>query len=94
MLEQMIQNVIEKLIKAKYQHIKLPSAVYARVTKVQEYPDYYVYNLKILDENKAVNTEFPEIPEVKSKVALENGDVAAALLLYGQLNVYIVGKVV
>lgn len=94
MLEQMIQNVIEKLIKAKYQHIKLPSAVYAKVTKVQEYPDYYVYNLKILDENKAVNPEFPEIPEVKSKVVLENGDVATALLLYGQLNVYVVGKVV
>ncbi len=94
MLEQMIQNVIEKLIKAKYQHIKLPSAVYAIVTKVQEYPDYYVYNLKILDENKAVNALFPEIPEVKSKVALENSDVAAVLLLYGQLNIYIVGKVV
>lgn len=94
MLEQMIQNVIEKLIKTKYAHIKLSSAVYAKVTKVQQYPDYYLYNLKILDENKAVNVEFPEIPEVKSKVVLESGDVAAVLLLYGQLNVYIVGKVV
>ena len=94
MLEQMIQNVIEKLIKTKYAHIKLSSAVYAKVTKVQQYPDYYLYNLKILDENKEVNAEFPEIPEVKSKVVLESGDVAAVLLLYGQLNVYIVGKVV
>lgn len=94
MLEQMIQNVIEKLVNTRYQHIKLPSAVYARVTKVQEYPDYYIYNLKILDENKVINTEFPEIPEVKSKVVLENGDIATVLLLYGQLNVYIVGKVV
>lgn len=94
MLEQMIQNVIEKLIKAKYQHIKLPSAVYARVTRVQEYPTHYVYNLKILDENKAVNREFPEIPEVKSFVRLENGDIATVLLLYGQLNIHIVGKVI
>jgi hypothetical protein len=94
MLEQMIQNVIEKLIKARYQHIKLPSAVYAKVTKVQEYVDYSVYNLKILDENKEINSEFPEIPEVKSTVRLVNGDIAAVLLLYGQLNVYIVGKVV
>ncbi len=94
MLEQMIQNVIEKLIKARYQHIKLPSAVYAKVTKVQEYADYSVYNLKILDKNKEINSEFPEIPEVKSTVRLVNGDIAAVLLLYGQLNVYIVGKVV
>ena len=94
MLEQMIQNVIEKLVKARYQHIKLPSAVYARVTRVQEYPGYYVYNLKILDENKAVNREFPEIPEVRSLVSLDNGDTATVLLLYGQLNVHIVGKVI
>lgn len=94
MLEQMIQNVIEKLIKEKYHHIRLPSSVFAQITKVQEKDDYYIYNLKILDENKAINPEFPEIPEVKSEVKLENGDIAAVLLLYGQLNIHIVGKVV
>lgn len=94
MLEQMIQNVIQKLIKTRYQHIKLPSSVLAKITKVQEQADYYIYNLKILDENKAINPEFPEIPKVKSKIILESGDIAAVLLLYGQLNVYIVGKVI
>lgn len=94
MLEQMIKNVFEKHIKENYQHLSLPPAVLARVTKVQEQVDHYVYNLKILDENKGINQEFPEIPEVKSKIAVENGDTVAILLLYGQLNVYIVGKVV
>ena len=93
-MEQMIQNVIEKLFKAKYQHVKLPAAVYAKITRVQEYPGYYLYNLKILDENRAINTEFPEIPGVKSTVSLVNGEIAAVLLLYGQLNVFIVGKVI
>lgn len=94
MLEQMITNVINKLVKTKYQHIELPSVVYAKVTKVQETTGYYVYNLKILDENKEIDTEFPEIPEVKSTVGLEYGDIAAVTLLYGQLKVYIVGKVI
>ncbi|MBU5312214.1 hypothetical protein KQI38_09260 [Tissierella carlieri] len=94
MLEQMIQNVIEKFIKAKYHHIRLPSSVFAKITKVQEQAEYYIYNLKILDENKAINPEFPEIPEVKSEIKLENGDIATVLLLYGQLNVYIIGKVI
>jgi hypothetical protein len=53
-----------------------------------------VYNLKILDENKEVDTEFPEIPEVNSTVALEYGDTCAVALLYGQLKVHIVGKVI
>jgi len=94
MMEQMVNSVVEKRIKANYQHIKLPSCVYAKITKVSQNADHYVYNLKILDENKAINSEFPEIPEVKSFVRLENGDIAAVLLLYGQLNVHIVGKVV
>lgn len=94
MLEQMIQNVIEKLIKTRYQHIKSPAAIYAKVTKVQENSDYYIYNLKILDENKLINENFPEIPKVNSTIKLENGDIAAVLLLYGQLSIYIVGKVV
>lgn len=92
MLEQMIKNVFEKHVKESYQHIALPPAVLAKITKAQTQADYYVYNLKILDENKEINSEFPEIPEVKSKVRLDSGDVAAVLLLYGQLNVYIVGR--
>ena len=94
MLEQMIQNVIEKLVKARYQHIKRPTAVYAKITKAQESSDYYVYNLKILDENKDIDTSYPEIPDVKSTVKLETGDVATVLLLYGQTNVFVVGEVI
>lgn len=94
MLEQMIINVINKLFKTKYQHIELPSVVYAKVTKVQDVSGYYVYNLKILDENKEINADFPEIPEVNSMVALEYGDICTVALLYGKLKVQIIGKVI
>ncbi len=94
MLEQMIIKGANKLIETKYQHIKLPSVVYSKVTKVQDATGYYVYNLKILDENKEIDTRFPEIPKVKSTVALEYGDICTVVLLYGQLNIHIVGKVI
>ena len=56
MMEQMVNSVVEKRIKANYQHIKLPSCVYAKITKVSQNADHYVYNLKILDENKILET--------------------------------------
>lgn len=94
MLEEMIKTVLEKAVKEKYPHLKLPGAVYARVTKAQDLGSYYEYNLKILDENGVIDEVFPEIPKVKSKLVIENGKTVAILLLYGQVNAYIVGEVV
>lgn len=94
MLEAMIKTVIEKTVKENYPHLKLPGAVYAKVTKAQDLGSHYEYSLKILDETGAVDEAFPEIPKVKSKLVIESGKTVAILLLYGQLNAYIVGEVV
>lgn len=94
MLETMIKTVIDKTVKEDYPHLKLPGAVYARVIKVQDFGDYHEYNLKILDENGTIDEAFPEIPKVKSRLMIESGKTVAILLLYGQLNAYIVGEVV
>jgi hypothetical protein len=94
MLEAMMSAAIDKKIKTEYPHLELPAAVYAKVTKVQQLSEGYEYNLKILDEIKEVNESFPEIPGVMSEIALEAGDIAVVLLLYGKLNVFVVGKVI
>lgn len=94
MLAEMIDAAVNKKIERDFPHLKLPAGKYARITKVQEYPGYYEYNLKILDENRAIDGNFPEIPGVKSFVKFEDGDTVTVLLLYGQIIVHIVGKVV
>ena len=55
---------------------------------------YYTYNLKILKEDKSFDESYSEIPNVKSYIALNTGDIAAALLMYGKANPFIVGKVI
>lgn len=94
MLEQMIEIKIDNTIKAKYPHLRLPIAVYARVTKVKECTEYYEYNLKILDESKEIDFSFPEVPGVKTKEKYDHGDIVVVNLLYGQLILYIVGRVI
>lgn len=54
----------------------------------------YIYNIKILNEDKSINTSYDEIPNIKSYVKLDVGDIAAAILMYGKANPFIVGKVV
>lgn len=55
----------------------------------------YTYNLKILKEDKVtINEKYAEIPNVKSYVKLDLGDIAAALLMYGKAIPFIVGKVI
>lgn len=54
----------------------------------------YNYNLKILKEDKSIDERYSEIPNVKSFIALNSGDIAAALLMYGKANPFIVGKVI
>lgn len=59
---------------------------------IKEYA--YNYNLKILKEDKSIDERYSEIPNVKSCVALNSGDIAAALLMYGKANPFIAGKVI
>lgn len=54
---------------------------------------WYEYNLKILTKTGDTDTRFPEIPGVKSKIPLKEGDIAAVMLMYGTLRPCIVGEV-
>lgn len=91
MLETMIESKARDLLKKEYPHIEHPMGVYARITKVSGNE----YNLKILDESKAVDTRFPEIPKVESDKSFVLGDTVAAILLYGKLShIFILGKVI
>lgn len=94
MLEQYVHTVVNRKIRQEYPHIELPSAVFAQITKARTDGSGYVYNVKILDANRNVDERFPEIPNVRSELALDPDDIVAALLLYGQLNLFIVGKVI
>jgi len=92
MLEQMIKVVIDNKLEIDYPHLKLPAASRARITRVQLGTEYTVYNLKILDKNNVIDERFPEIPGLKSNLVLEINDVVVVLLLYGELDLYIIGK--
>ncbi|BFH11082.1 hypothetical protein J6TS7_02820 [Paenibacillus dendritiformis] len=94
MIQDMIQTVIDRRIKEHYPHVQLAAGMLAEVTKVKEGESVHEYNLKMLNESRTVDERFPEIPSVKSDKQLEIGDIVAVLLLYGQLDVYIIGKAV
>lgn len=72
---------------------KYESSVSASGTATIDNPSY-IYNLKILKEDKTIESLYDEIPDVKSYVKLDVGDIAAAILMYGKPNPFIVGKVV
>lgn len=72
---------------------KYQSSVQAEGEAIIQQPSY-TYNLKILDENKSIDDKYPEIPNVKSYIKLDLGDVAAVTFLYGNVNPFIIGKVI
>lgn len=88
-LVQMVQTAVSKQLETKYPHLMYPAAARAKITKSSG-----GYNLKILDENGVIDERFPEIPAVKSDQVFEVGDTVAVLLMYGGLDIHIVGKAV
>jgi hypothetical protein len=83
---------MEKQIQEKYPHMKHPAGLCARVTQSRESGGNYYCTLKILNEAMQEDNDFPEIPNVKTSVWLEKGDVAVILLLYGGNGIYILGR--
>lgn len=91
-LIQFVKNQISEAIKTEYPHLRLPTAVKAIVTQASESENGGTYRLRLLDRNGEVDETVPEIPEVKSGYTLHTGDIVCAVLLYGQLLPYIVGR--
>lgn len=52
------------------------------------------YALKVIDQDGNVSDDYPEIPEVKSKIQVQAGSVVAIALSYGELNPTIIGEVI
>ena len=94
MLKEFVSNELEKQVNEKYPHIKNPPCMYAKVINVMEKGDLFSYTLKILDKNMEVNNDFPEVPNVKSVLQLNSGDIAVIVLLYGGSDIFILGRCV
>lgn len=88
MLREFIELEVKRIIMEKYAYLRRPSTVYAQVTQRQNGS----VSLRILDKNKSVDEDYPEIPLVKTSLELEKGDIVAVLLMYGECIPYIVGR--
>ncbi len=88
MMENFVKRTMDSYIKEKYSHLQYPSGMYARVVRAQQNK----YTLKILDKNLNANNDFPEIPNVKSNIELQKGDIAVVSLLYDGSGFYILGR--
>lgn len=92
MLKGFVKKAMNEEFRTNYPHLLFPSCIYAKVVSVKTERGKYICTLKILDKNKVVDTRFPEIPFVKTEISLEHGDIAVVLLLYGEMNPYIIGR--
>ena len=92
MLKSFVEKEMARQIKEKYPHIQYPSGMFAKVVQIQQNNEKYICTLKILDRTLNDDENFPEIPNVKTEIALEKGDIAVVLLLYGGSDVMILGR--
>ncbi len=93
MLEEMIRSIVHKTIRRSYPHLKLPSAVCARIDAAVKLGGWYEYKLTVLDRFGSPDEAFPPLPGIKSKKQFEAGAVVAIALLYGELTPAIIGEV-
>lgn len=91
MLREFVNQALDEQMAEKYAHVRHPAGVYARVVRMKQEGESYVYTVRILDAAMNVDADFPEIPGVKSDIEFVIGDVVVVLLLYGN-NVYVIGR--
>jgi|GEM_PF-6314424 len=90
MLKDMIKNTLKEIFKTDYNYLEYPFAMKAKITSKNDNS----YTIKILKNTDEYDDKFPEIPNVSKNESEYNiGDKVVILLLYGQLDVYIVGRV-
>ena len=87
-----IKTIIDEHIGEKYKHILNPQIQYARVTKIIENLTFDVYNVKLLDADKNVIPDYPEIPNLKAVKGFVKGDVVLVSCI--ESTYQIIGKVV
>lgn len=92
MLQIFVRKEVDRYIREKYSHVQYPSGLCARVVRAVKNGDAFLYTLKILGQMFEDDSNFPEIPNVKSHVELAVGDIAAIIFLYGGKYIYILGR--
>lgn len=92
MLKTFVKKEIERQVKEKYQHMQYPSGVCARVVRAQQIGDLFQYTLKILDKSMNDDSNFPEVPNIKSSIKLQENEIAVVILLYGGTSFFILGR--
>lgn len=92
MLQIFVRKEVDRYIREKYSHVQYPSGLCARVVRAVKNEDTFLYTLKILGQMFEDDSNFPEIPNVKSHVELAVGDIAAIIFLYGGKYIYILGR--
>lgn len=92
MLQIFVRKEVDRYIREKYSHAQYPSGLCARVVRAKKNGDAFLYTLRILGQTFEDDSNFPEIPNVKSHVELAVGDIAAVVFLYGGRCIYIMGR--
>ncbi len=92
MLQIFVRKEVDRYIREKYSHVQYPSGLCARVVRAVKNGEAFLYTLKILGQVFEDDSNFPEIPNVKSHVELAVGDIAAIIFLYGGKYIYILGR--
>lgn len=92
MLRSFVEQALDERLREKYPHVQHPAGMYARVVRVKEDHGTCVCTVRLLDEAGNDNPRFPEIPGVKTGIALKEGDLAAVLLMYGGSSMFVIGR--
>ncbi len=93
MMKKFVEQELQTQIKENYPHMQYPPGLYARVVAVRKSGELYETTLKILDKNRQPDSRFPEVPKVKTDIALLKNEVVAIVLLYGECDKpYIIGR--
>lgn len=92
MMKNFVIQELENQIRTTYPHLQYPSCMLARVIHIKGTSEKYQCTLKILDNNRQPDNRFPEVPGINTDLQLLKNDVVVVLLLYGQCDLYIIGR--
>lgn len=85
--EETITKIVKKVVRTEYPQCCRPVMLRARITKIE--PEGY--KLVILDEELNRDSQYPEIPKVRSSSVYKKDDIVVITFINGK-DAYIVGS--
>lgn len=86
-LEQFVKTTLQKEITASYPHLKLPAILAAVITTAQRLDNgWSEYSLLLVDAGGTPDPAYPEIPNIRARLAVEQGATVAVGMLFGMLE--------